>query len=34
MERLGWEAKTDLNLGIKKTIASFNNELLTKKIRI
>ena len=33
IKALNWEAKTDLDKGIKKTIKSFENELRTKTIR-
>ena len=34
MSKLGWEAKTDLDTGIKLTLNAYKNELKNKKIRI
>ena len=34
MSNLGWEAKTDLDMGIKLTLASYKNELKNKNIRV
>ena len=34
INKLGWEAKTDLDLGINKTYDSFKKELISNTIRI
>ena len=33
MRKLGWESKIDLDLGIKLTLKSYDNEIKSNKVR-
>ena len=34
ISELGWESKIDLKEGLKKTLASYKKEIITKNLRI